>query len=164
MLARHASYEVLAEIIRLHFQKPTEDLRELFGRLTFNILCGNTDDHARNHAAFWDGMSLRLTPAYDVCPQLRTGNEAGQGMLIKDDNRSSQLALCLQSAPQFKLSDPDARAIILQQVNTIRAHWDVICDEAKLPKADRAQLYGRQFLNPFAFNDAPREIRSAGQL
>ena len=102
MMARHASYELLAEIIRLRFQNPTEDLRELFGRLTFNILCGNTDDHARNHAAFWDGKNLRLTPAYDVCPQLRTGNEAGQGMLIEDNNRSSQLALCLRSAPQFQ--------------------------------------------------------------
>jgi serine/threonine-protein kinase HipA len=164
MMARHASYESLAEIIRHRFQNPTEDLRELFGRLTFNILSGNTDDHARNHAAFWDGKNRRLTPAYDVCPQLRTGNEAGQGMLIEDNNRSSQLALCLRSAPQFKLSDLDARAIILQQVNTIRTQWDVICDEAKLSKADRALLYGRQFLNPFAFYDAPAEIRSAGQL
>jgi serine/threonine-protein kinase HipA len=164
MMARHASYELLAEIIRRRFENPREDLRELFGRLTFNILCGNTDDHARNHAAFWDGKNLRLTPAYDVCPQLRTGNEAGQGMLIKDNNRGSQLALCLQSAPQFKLSDHEARAIILQQVNTVRAHWDGVCDEAKLSRADRALLYGRQFLNPFAFYDAPEEIRLAAQL
>jgi hypothetical protein len=25
--------------------------------------CGNTDDHARNHAVFWDGQMLSLTPA-----------------------------------------------------------------------------------------------------
>jgi len=164
MMARHASYETLAEMIRRRFQNPQEDLRELFGRLTFNILCGNTDDQARNHAAFWDGKNLRLTPAYDVCPQLRTGNEAGQGMLIEDNNNRSQLALCLKSAPQFHLSDEDARAIILRQVNTIRASWDDICDEANLSAADRALLYGRQFLNPFAFYDAPEDIRAAGQL
>jgi len=52
MMARHASYELLAEIIRLRFQNPKEELRELFGRLTFNILCGNTNDYACNHAAF----------------------------------------------------------------------------------------------------------------
>ena len=91
-------------------------------------------------------------------------NGAGQGMLIEGDNNRSQLALCLQSSPQLKLFYSDARAIILQQVNTRRAHWDAICDEAKLSKADRALLYGRQFLNPFAFYDAPEEIRSAGQL
>src|SRR5271165_5604680 len=30
MMARHASYELLAEIVRRRFQKPREDLRELF--------------------------------------------------------------------------------------------------------------------------------------
>ena len=164
MMARHASYELLAEIIRLRFQNPQGDLRELFGRMTFNILCGNTDDHARNHAAFWDGKHLRLTPAYDVCPQSRQGEEAGQGMRIVGTNNRSQLALCLEAAPQFLLSDQKARNIILQQVKTIRTHWDGICDEAKLSAADRALLYGRQFLNPFAFYEAPQEIRSAGQL
>lgn len=164
MMARYASYELLAEMIRRRFQNPQEDLRELFGRLTFNILCGNTDDHARNHAAFWDGENLRLTPAYDVCPQSRMGEEAGQGMRISGNNNASQLALCLKAAPQFLLSDQEARTIILEQVHMIRAHWDDICDEAKLSAADRALLYGRQFLNPFAFYDAPQEIRSAGQL
>ena len=164
MMARHASYELLAEIIRRRFQNPQQDLRELFGRLTFNILCGNTDDHARNHAAFWDGKNLRLTPAYDVCPQSRLGEEAGQGMRIIGNNNKSQLGLCLQAAPKFHLSDHEARAIILKQVNTIRAHWDGICDEAKLSAADRALLYGRQFLNPYAFYDAPEEIRSASQF
>ena len=33
--------------------------------MLFNILCGNSDDHARNHAAFWDGYAPALTPAYD---------------------------------------------------------------------------------------------------
>ena len=32
-------------------------------RLVFNIRCGNTDDHARNHAAFRDGRVPVLTPA-----------------------------------------------------------------------------------------------------
>jgi serine/threonine-protein kinase HipA len=69
MMARYASYADLTEIIRHRFSQPRETLRELFGRLVFNILCGNTDDHARNHAAFWDGKQLALTPAYDLCPQ-----------------------------------------------------------------------------------------------
>ena len=75
MMARYASYEDFAEIIRHRFTDPQETLRELFSRLIFNILCGNTDDHARNHAAFWDGSRLTLTPAYDICPQSRAGNE-----------------------------------------------------------------------------------------
>ena len=69
MMAMYASYQDLADIIRHRFINSTEALRELYGRIVFNILCGNTDDHARNHAAFWDGKSLTLTPAYDICPR-----------------------------------------------------------------------------------------------
>jgi serine/threonine-protein kinase HipA len=163
MMARHASYETLAEIIRLRFQNPQENLRQLFGRLTFNILCGNTDDHARNHAAFWDGKNLQLTPAYDICPQSRAGEEAGQGMRILGTINRSQLALCLQVAPHYLLSVEEAKAIILHQVNVIRTRWEAVCAEGALTPVDRAYLWGRQFLNPFAFYDAPEDVRAAGQ-
>jgi serine/threonine-protein kinase HipA len=66
MTARYASYEDLAEIIRHRFSEPKAALKEMFGRLVFNILCGNTNDHAGNHAAFWNGKELMLTPAYDI--------------------------------------------------------------------------------------------------
>ena len=101
LMARYASYEDLATIIRHRFQAPADTLHELFKRLVFNILCGNTDDHARNHAAFWDGRSLNLTPAYDICPQQRAGNEATQAMLIIGDQRFSRLSVCLKAAPVF---------------------------------------------------------------
>jgi len=39
-MARYASYEDLAEIIRRRFTSPKATLRELHGRLAFNILCG----------------------------------------------------------------------------------------------------------------------------
>ena len=116
MMAKYASYQDLAEIIRHRFTNPADNLRELFGRIVFNILCGNTDDHARNHAAFWDGKSLTLTPAYDVCPQPRTGNEASQAMLILGDNRMSQLSVCLAAAPNFLLDADRSKGIIKHQV------------------------------------------------
>jgi len=64
----------------------------------FNILIGNTDDHTRNHAAFWDGHLLTVTPAYDICPQARHGQIATQAMLIKGDDRSSRITTCLAAA------------------------------------------------------------------
>jgi len=158
MMAMYASYQDLAEIIRHRFTNPAETLRELYGRMVFNILCGNTDDHARNHAAFWDGKSLTLTPAYDVCPQPRTGNEASQAMLIHGGNRMSQLSVCLQAAPDFLLGADKAGAIIGHQVKVIRGNWKRVCDQAKLTEADRQLFWHRQFLNPFAFFGAPAGI------
>jgi len=158
MMAKYACYQDLAEIIRHRFTNPADNLRELFGRIVFNILCGNTDDHARNHAAFWDGKSLTLTPAYDVCPQPRTGNEASQAMLILGDNRMSQLSVCLEAAPNFLLDADRSKDIIKHQVQVIRKNWNRVCDEAQLTEADRQLFWHRQFLNPFAFFGAPSEI------
>jgi hypothetical protein len=80
-------------------------LHELFARMVFNVLVGNTDDHARNHAAYWDGEWLALTPAYDICPQARTGREANQAMSIDGDDRRSRLEACRNAAARFLLSD-----------------------------------------------------------
>jgi serine/threonine-protein kinase HipA len=158
MMAPYASYEVLAEVIRHRFVNPASELRELFARLTFNILCGNTDDHARNHAAFWDGEALRLTPAYDVCPQSRTGNEASQAMLIAGTNRMSRLTSCLEAAPQFLLDSYEAKEIIASQIRIMRERWAGVCDEADLTETDRLLLWGRQFFNPFAFEGLEEEF------
>jgi serine/threonine-protein kinase HipA len=151
MQARYASYQDLAETIRFRFTEPTATLHELFARLTLNILVGNVDDHARNHAAFWDGAKLSLTPAYDICPQARAGEEAAQAMLIIGQQRSSQIATCLAAAGDFHLAVDNAIAIVSQQLETIGAHWLSLCDEADLGPVDRTLFWGRLFLNPFAF-------------
>ncbi len=153
MMARYASYETLAELIRHRFTAPKDTLRELFTRLVFNILSGNTDDHARNHAAFWDGKHLTLTPAYDICPQGRAGNTASQAMLIHGNNNFSQLQNCLATAHNFHLSQNEATDIIRHQKNVIESQWDSVCDEAGLSEIDKRLLWERQFLNPFVFED-----------
>ncbi len=150
MMARYASYETLAEIIRHRFTEPKDTLKELFSRLLFNILCGNTDDHARNHAAFWDGKYLSLTPAYDICPQGRAGNEAGQAMRIIGENNLSQFKTCLDAAQLFLLSKDDVREIFEHQKSIIEKNWQSVCDEAELSEVDRRLFWGRQFLNPFS--------------
>ena len=159
MMARYASYEDLAEIIRHRFTSPKATLHELYGRLVFNILCGNTDDHARNHAGFWDGEHLALTPAYDICPQSRSGNVASQAMLIVGDNRTSTLATCLEAAPNFQLTEKAAKDIITQQIGTIRDGWEDICEEAGLTVVERNLFGERIFLNDFIFEDAPEGLR-----
>ena len=163
MMGRYGSYQDLAEIIRARFTEPKKILQELFGRLVFNILCGNTDDHARNHAAFWSGETLSLTPAYDICPQNRTGREANQAMLITGDKRMSTLATCLEAAPHFLLSEQTAMALIEEQIESIRASWAELCEEAALSEVDKGMMWGRQFLNPYAFEDAPQKLATLEQ-
>jgi serine/threonine-protein kinase HipA len=145
------SYAQLAHVIRARFSDPVATLCELFARVTFNILCSNTDDHARNHAAFWDGEQLTLTPAFDICPQPRSGGEAAQLMAIGDDGyRLSQLTGCVTRAGTYLLSTSEARGIIDTQIEIINEGWEQVCEEAQLSQVDRAAFRERQFLNPYS--------------
>lgn len=151
---RYATYYDLADEIRSRFTGRAGTLRELFARITFNICVGNTDDHARNHAAFWDGDRLTLTPAYDICPQARAGGEAAQAMAISRDGfRFSQLAGCVAAAREYELTTTEARRIIDHQLEVIRDHWDDAADAARLSAAERESMWHRQILNPFALFD-----------
>jgi serine/threonine-protein kinase HipA len=157
---RYASYAELAHVVRSRFTAPAETLRELFARIAFNVLTGNTDDHARNHAAFWDGSVLTLTPAYDICPQLRAGGEARQIMAIGDDGyRMSQVAGCVARSSTYLLSEQEARAIVDRQIETIETQWDEVCDRAGLTAVERAGLWHRQFLNPYSLEGYARVAR-----
>jgi len=148
---RVASYADLADRIRSRFADPTKTLRELFARITFNILVGNNDDHARNHAAFWGGSELALTPAYDICPQPRAGGESAQAMAIgRDGYRYAQLAGCVTRADVYLLNETDARGIIDRQIDAIQTHLADACDSAELTAIDRERLWQRQIMNPYA--------------
>ena len=63
------SYPRLAEELRM-IGAPPEDRIELFGRMVFNAVCGNDDDHVRNHAVTYrhEQGRWRLSPAFDVVP------------------------------------------------------------------------------------------------
>ena len=157
--ARYASYADLARTARSRFIGANATLHELFARITFNILTGNNDDHARNHAAFWDGRMLTLTPAYDICPQPRAGGETAQVMAIGEDGwRMSQVAGCVARAATYRLSEADAREIVDHQIDVIARQWREVCDQAGLTEVERRGFEHRQFLNPYAtegYRDSP---------
>ena len=155
MEARNASYHDFADLIRQQFADATATLHELFQRLVFNVLIGNTDDHARNHSAFWDGKTLQLTPVYDLCPQLRSGREATQAMQIGGvQGNFSTLANVLSVCPVFQLTTAAAQEKIDQQVTTIQQNWKETCDAAGMGEVERNRLWQRAVFNPFCFDSS----------
>lgn len=144
------SYAALAAVVRERFTEPKQTLRELFARVAFNILSGNTDDHLRNHSAFWNGSELSLTPAYDICPYPRTG-EASQATAIADGYRRSNLDGLISRSSIFQLSASEARELVDEQVSTVRRDWAEVCDLAELTAVERSLFWERQFLNPAIF-------------
>jgi serine/threonine-protein kinase HipA len=154
MEARYASYLEFADLIRQRFVEPQASLRELFARLCFNILIGNTDDHARNHAAFWDGKNLSLAPAFDICPQSRAGGEVSQAMAIGGHRGNlSTLDNARSVSQHFMLSRDEASDLIDRQVKIVKTEWTSVCNTAELAQGERDRLWESAVLNPFCLED-----------
>jgi len=150
MVGRYATYPDLLDVLRRD-GVDADVGRRLFERIVFNVAIGNTDDHARNHAAFWDGTHLELTPAYDLCPQIRSGETANQALAIDyDGNKESAFRVCLDACGLYGLSRSEAKDVIDGQIDVIESDWDAAADTARLNTAERNSLYHRQVLNPYA--------------
>ncbi|TVR42074.1 MAG: type II toxin-antitoxin system HipA family toxin [Planctomycetota bacterium] len=152
--ARYASYEDLGHLLRGPLgRRGREDVRELYRRLLWNILVSNSDDHARNHAAFWDGEGVALTPAYDICPQPRHGGAASQAMAIIGDQRASVLSLCLQAAPTYLYTTAQARDCVAAMIDVIAERWLPMVEALAISPVDARLLWQRQFLNPGSWDE-----------
>jgi serine/threonine-protein kinase HipA len=130
----------------------------LLQRIILNILIGNTDDHARNHAMFWDGIHLELAPAYDLCPCPRAGLQANQAMDVgrapspdRQGLRASTRSTVLAAAFDYGVTPAQAGEMFDRQVEIIRSQWREAAEIAQLTKREADNLYGRQILNDFAF-------------
>ncbi|NKF24765.1 type II toxin-antitoxin system HipA family toxin [Solimonas marina] len=148
--ARLASYPALAELLHRLAANGRDDARQLFRRMVFNILVGNTDDHAKNHAAFWDGQWLRLTPAYDLLPMPRVGQEAAQAMQVGAAGRTATMANALSEAGRFALTPSQAREIVDEVEATIAAHWRSEFQACEVPQPQIDRLDGVAILSPVA--------------
>ncbi|MGL4176819.1 MAG: type II toxin-antitoxin system HipA family toxin, partial [Dermatophilaceae bacterium] len=146
---RYATYPDLLDALRAAHTFAFPLGRRLFHQIAVRIAVGDTDDHARNIAAFWDGRQLELTPAYDIAPGLRSGETASQAMAYGlAGQRESSFATLASCGPIYGLSTSAAREIIDRVIDVIRTQFDDAADAGHLTVADRAAMRGRQVLNP----------------
>ncbi len=68
------SYDVPAEAIRKYSDDP-EDIERFFRQMAFNAAIGNTDDHLKNFLLLHGERGWRLSPAFDLVPDLGRNRE-----------------------------------------------------------------------------------------
>jgi serine/threonine-protein kinase HipA len=151
------SYPEIVDVLARHGAQAKKDAHALYRRVAFNVLVSNVDDHLRNHAAFWDGSHLQLTPAYDLMPHLRTSHEARQAMDIgradspeRNGDRASTRTACINAAGQYNLTSRQAGEIFDRQADLIAQHWLDVADEAGLTREQAAGMLGTSILHPYA--------------
>lgn len=156
MYARYVSYPQILDVLRLHAKDASLPGPELFRRIAFNIAISNNDDHARNHAAFWDGHHLELTPVYDLAPGPRSGDTFQQAMAYGrgvNGARVSNFAALVKESEIYGISAGEAHDIIEHLADTINENWDEAADRARLKIADKDKLAKMQLLPRAAFFD-----------
>lgn len=124
-------YTDIADFIIQHGCDVEQNLEELYRRVAFYIIVGNSDDHFRNHGFLLTRKGWKLSPAYDINPTL-SGN---QSLLINRATDESDLNILLESAADYLLSATKAQAI-MAEVKTIMKPWRNEARKLGLPQRD----------------------------
>ena len=108
-----------------------QNLHELYRRIAFNVLFGNTDDHFRNHGFLLTPKGWTLSPAYDMNPTL---NEY-QALLINSTTNRADLQVLLDSSEQYMIGKEEAGRIINEVKDGVK-HWMSITTRLGIAKRE----------------------------
>ena len=105
-----------------------QNLRELYRRVAFNVMFGNTDDHFRNHGFLLTPKGWTLSPAYDINP----GTRDYQCLLINEYTEQSDINTLLSASESYMLERQEASDIIEEVRATIK-EWHKTATELQIP-------------------------------
>ena len=105
-----------------------QNLRELYRRVAFNVMFGNTDDHFRNHGFLLTPKGWTLSPAYDINPGVRSY----QSLLIDQYTDQSDVNTLLAACNYYMLEHQEASEII-EEVHDAIKDWRKIATELQIP-------------------------------
>lgn len=104
-----------------------QNLKELYRRVAFNVIFGNTDDHFRNHGFLLTPKGWTLSPAYDINPSAK----ACQCLLIDEYTEQSDINALLAASENYMLERKEATDII-EEVRSAIKDWRVIATNLQI--------------------------------
>ena len=108
------------------------DLEQLYRRVAFNVAIGNRDDHLRNHGFILAKNGWRLSPAFDMNPNI---DKADHVLNIDDTDNRPKLQTVIATATFYGLNAPRARAIVDEVMQAVMP-WREVAASLKLARAD----------------------------
>lgn len=129
-----SSYVELAELIQRNGARGfvQQDLTQLFRRVAFNVAAGNRDDHLRNHGFLRAPAGWRLSPAFDVNPNI---DKAEHVLNIDAASNLPSLAAVIDTAAWYGLSKDHGRKIV-DEVVAVTRRWRAAAARAGIARAD----------------------------
>lgn len=143
----YAGYRDLADIIRRVCSNPVADLLKLYKQLVFNVMLGNTDDHLKNFCIMYDGDAWKLSPAFDLVPNIGLNREhvlrIGHSNVV--DNRTT----LLHEAKHFGIKRKKSAEQIIADMYEVVSGWEKVFYGFGVPDRD-LKIIGRDINNRLA--------------
>ena len=125
----------------LEAQDPASFRRELLRLVTFNLLVGNGDAHAKNYSLILRDGVFELAPAYDVAPVFYVNprfSDFGMRLAGQRNLRYLNGTHLLDEAVQWGMSRQQAQDVVAETVEGVRGGLErVSIDDLVEPIADR---------------------------
>ncbi len=132
-----ASYLELARVLIDHGAQTNADLAELWGRIVFNMLVSNTDDHLRKHGFILiPGKGWSLSQAYDMNP---SPGSNGLKLNVSEADNAQDLDLARSVAPFFRVSRAGANEVIERSQAVVR-QWPKVAKSLRIPAREQQRL------------------------
>lgn len=153
------SYLGLADRLRIwtrdaghdYHERLGEQLAELWKRMAFNALVGNTDDHALNTGLLFDRiaegsdrMAWGLSPAFDITPNMTAAPqkiEEGPNLSLGtgfDGRSGTSVQRLSEAAERMNLDRGEAIKWLLDTAKLISEQWEPMLREAANPVVEDA--------------------------
>lgn len=130
----NAGYRELADVIRHVSAAPQADLRMLYRQMVFNVMVGNTDDHLKNFCMLHDDEGWRLSPAFDLIPNIAFNQD--HVLRIGLDTRVPDLKTILTEAPYFEIKRRQQAVDIVTEVHEVASQWKSVFTACGVPEKD----------------------------
>ncbi len=135
----NADYQDMAQVLKHISVNPGEDLCRLFRQMVFNVMIGNTDDHLKNFLMFHDDNGWRLSPAFDLVPNIGLNRE--HVLSIGSNNGPPTAETLIMVAKQFGIKRKQKALEIINHVYRTVSGWRLVFAENGVSEKD-SQMIG----------------------
>ena len=126
------SYLDIAAFISANGANPSQDLKELWKRIVFNIAVSNTDDHLRNHGFILTEKGWILSALYDVNPSL---DKDTLSLNITEDDNYLSINLAMEICEHFGINKQEAQDTANDILLKVQDNWRKIAESNGLSKS-----------------------------
>lgn len=128
-----SSYLEIVSFLKANGSKPKEDLEELWKRIVFSMAVSNTDDHFRNHGFILEKSGWKLSPLYDVNPDIY-GNYLSLNVNSEESDLDFELAI--RASAYYGLDEKKAKEIVNEIAENVRDNWKIIAQKYGINRSE----------------------------